>query len=410
MTGSARGTVAVVGGGPAGLMAAEAASAAGAQVTVWDAMPSVGRKLLMAGRGGLNLTHSEPMERFVQRYGEAAAWLEPIIRAFPPAMLRGWCDELGETSFIGTSGRIFPRSFRATPLLRAWLRRLESLGVVLATRHRWLGLGEPGRLLVEGPGEVRQDRPIDAMLLAMGGASWPRLGSDGGWVPVLEARGVEVRRLEPANCGFEIGWSSYFADQFAGTPLKRLGLSFEGQQVMGEGMVTRFGLEGGAVYALAGRLRRALAAAGEARLIVDLRPDLDVPTLAQRLAKRRPKETMTNHLRKAAGVPSVAIGLLREAVGREIPQAPELLARLIKAVPLPVLAARGIDKAISSAGGIAAAELDPHLMLRKLPGVFAAGEMLDWEAPTGGYLLQACFSTAVVAADGIRNWLASRSR
>ena len=404
----ANASVAIVGGGPAGLMAAERLVSAGLAVTVFERMPTMGRKLLMAGRGGLNLTHSEPLERLLQRYGEAVPWLAPAIQAFPPSALRAWCDGLGETSFIGTSGRVFPKSFRAAPLLRAWLRRLGGAGVVMAPRHRWRGLADDGEVLLEGPAGEPIARPADALLLALGGASWPRLGSDGSWVPLLRARGIEVRPLEPANCGFEIGWSRYFAEAFAGTPLKRIGMTFAGERVLGEAMVTATGLEGGAVYALAGHLRRAIATAGEARLTIDLRPDLDQETLTLRLGKRRPRETVTNHLRKAAGLPPAAIGLLREAVGREVPQAPEELARLIKAVPLTVGAARGIDKAISSAGGVAASEIDERFMLKRRSGVFVAGEMLDWEAPTGGYLLQACCATGYAAAEGIISWLGER--
>jgi uncharacterized flavoprotein (TIGR03862 family) len=392
--------IAIVGGGPSGLIAAETLAAAGRAVTVYDRMPSVGRKFLLAGRGGLNLTHSEPPERFLGRYGEAAPQIAAALDAFPPRALTAWAEGLGEPTFVGSSGRVFPRSFKATPLLRAWLRRLDALGVRFALRHRWTGWTNDGALAFVAPDGPVAIRP-DATILALGGASWPRLGADGSWVPILSAEGVAVTPLAPANCGFELGWSELFRERFAGAPLKRLALSFDGETIKGEAVMTRDGLEGQAVYGLASRLRRAIDASARAVLTVDLRPDLAVETLTQTLASGRAGDSLANRLRKAAGLSPVAIGLLREATGNAIPASPTDLAVLIKAVPLTLTAARPLDRAISTAGGIAFSELGPGFALRRLPSIHAVGEMLDWEAPTGGYLLQACFSTGVAAAQAI---------
>jgi uncharacterized flavoprotein (TIGR03862 family) len=388
-------TAAVIGAGPAGLMAAEEMAKAGLSVTVYDRMPSPARKFLMAGRGGLNLTHSEPLDHFLPRYGAAAARLSPIIEAFPPERLRAWSEELGEPTFAGSSGRVFPKSFKASPLLRAWLRRLEAQGVRLKTRCELKGFGAEGAIIVDEHGAHVVER-ADVCVLAMGGASWPRLGSNGGWADMLRAQGVDVHPFKPANCGFDVCWSTHFIERFAGSPLKPLRLSFAGTSVRGEAMVTRHGLEGGGVYALSARLRDAIAAQGAATLHLDLRPDADVDALASRLARARDKQSMSSFLRKSAGLAPVAIALLRE-VSPQLPAEPEALAALIKAVPVQLSAARPIERAISSAGGIALDELDDGLMLKKMPGVFACGEMLDWEAPTGGYLLQASMATGFVA-------------
>jgi uncharacterized flavoprotein (TIGR03862 family) len=388
-------TAAVIGAGPAGLMAAQEMAKAGVCVTVYDRMPSPARKFLMAGRGGLNLTHTEPPYHFLPRYGAAAARLAPIIEAFPPERLRAWSEELGEPTFAGSSGRVFPKSFKASPLLRAWLRRLEGQGVRLKSRCELQGFDGHGAIIVDEHGARIPERP-DVCVLAMGGASWPRLGSNGGWADMLRAQGVDVHPFKPANCGFDVYWSTHFVERFAGSPLKPLRLSFEGESVRGEAMVTRHGLEGGGIYALSARLRDAIEAAGAATLYLDLRPDADVNALAQKLARARDKQSMSSFLRKSAGLAPVAIALLRE-VSPQLPSEPEALAALIKAVPVQLSATRPIERAISSAGGIALDELDDGLMLKKMPGVFACGEMLDWEAPTGGYLLQASMATGFVA-------------
>ncbi|MBL6458525.1 TIGR03862 family flavoprotein [Belnapia sp. T6] len=389
--------VAIIGAGPAGLMVAEVLAAAGAAVTVFDRMPSPGRKLLIAGRGGLNLTHSEPLEAFLDRYGPARVRLEPAIRAFPPAALMEWAEALGQPVFTGSSGRVFPRALKASPLLRAWLARLAGQGVTLRTRHRWLGWDAAGALRFAAPeGEVTFCPA--ATLLALGGASWPRLGSDGAWVGLLPG----VAPLRPANCGFLLPWSDHFRRRFEGQPLKRIALEFGGQRVRGEAVVTASGLEGGAVYALSAPLREAIAAEGTATLRLDLRPDEAAAALAARLDGPRGGQSLANHLRRA-GLAPVAIGLVQEALHAG---ATDPLSRLVKALPLRLTAPAGIERAISSAGGVRWEEVDGRFMLRARPGVFLAGEMLDWEAPTGGYLLQACFSTGAAAARGLLDWLA----
>ncbi len=399
--------VAIIGAGPAGLIAAERLALAGHTVAIYERMASPARKFLLAGRGGLNLTHAEPIEALLDRYGEARPWLEPAIRAFPPQALRDWADGLGAESFIGSSGRIFPKAMKASPLLRAWLTRLDALGVQLHAGRLWTGWDEGGalRFSVRGGGEELV-KPR-ATLLALGGASWPRLGADGSWVALLEQRGIAIAPLRPANAGFTVAWSALMRDKFAGLPLKRIALNFAGQRVPGEAMIDAGGIEGGAVYALSGPLREAIAREGEAILMVDLRPDLKGPDLANRLAKRRPGETLSNHLRKAAGLSPVAAAVLREAAGGPLPAEPEALAPLIKAAPLRLTGMASLARAISSAGGVRAGEIDPDFMLKRQPGIFVAGEMLDWEAPTGGYLLQACFATGVAAAEGIGRRLSS---
>lgn len=397
--------VVIVGGGPAGLMAAEIL-ASHATVTLYEHMPSLGRKFLMAGRGGLNLTHSEPIERLLARYGgEIDERLAKAIETFPPAALRQWCEGLGQETFVGSSGRVFPKALKASPLLRAWLRRLEARGVRFASRRRWLGWDEAGSLLFETPTGAREAVRADAAVLALGGASWPRLGSDGGWVEILKREGVAISPLKPANAGFHAAWSAHFAEKFAGDPLKRIALSFAGHTVRGEALVTTYGLEGGAVYALSSALRNGIEASGEAVVAIDLRPDLDASSLAKRLEKPRGKDSLSSHLRKSVGLGPAAIGLLREGHDSALPAEREKLASAIKSVPVRLTAMRGLDRAISTAGGIPFAEIDARFMLRRKPSTFVCGEMLDWEAPTGGYLLQACFSTAVAAAHGVLYWL-----
>ena len=398
-------TVHVIGAGPAGLMAAERLAGAGLAVVVHEALPSPARKFLMAGRGGLNLTHSEDEAAFLGRYGAAAGTVATWLARFSPTHLIGWAEGLGQATFVGSSGRVFPRAMKASPLLRAWLKRLSDLGVEVRTRSRWIERRDGGWVFQTPEGE-RVERP-DAVVLALGGASWPRLGSDGAWRPRLEAEGVAVEPFRPSNVGFDVAWSEVFADLFAGQPLKPVAMTHGDRTVRGEAMVTRYGLEGGAVYALSAGLREAVARDGTATLIVDLRPDLSIEALAGRLTRPRGKDSATNWLRKVAGLSPVAVGLLREIPG-DLPAGADKLARRIKAVRLTLTGAQGLERAISSAGGVRLDQLDEGLMLRALPGVFAAGEMLDWEAPTGGYLLQASLASGAAAAEGVIGWLKAR--
>ena len=400
--------IAVIGAGPAGLMAAEVLAQGGAQVAVYDAMLSTGRKFLMAGRGGLNLTHSEKLSEFLIRYGKASPQLIAAIEAFPPAALREWSEALGQPTFVGSSGRVFPKAMKASPLLRAWLRRLDAMGVQFALRHRWVGWDDNGHLRFQTPrGPVAVD--ARATVLALGGASWPRLGSDAAWVAILAAKGVAISPLKPANCGFTVAWSDVFRDRFEGQPLKGVALSFGPRIVRGEAVITRTGIEGGAIYALSAELREAVLASGQATLHVALRPDLEMNALTARLSAPRGKQSFSNWLRKSTQLSPVGIGLLQEAAmasGLSLSSlSPARLAALINAVPIHLNGIAPIARAISTAGGIAFAELDADFMLRRLPGVFAAGEMLDWEAPTGGYLLQASFATGAAAGRGVLKWL-----
>jgi uncharacterized flavoprotein (TIGR03862 family) len=396
--------VAIIGGGPAGLFAAEQLAAAGCAVTIYDRMPSVGRKFLMAGRGGLNLTHSERLDGFARRYGEAAAWLAPMLVAFPPAALVAWARGLGQPTFVGSSGRVFPKALKASPLLRAWLARLAAAGVEMRPRHDWLGWTPDGALRFATPAGEATLAP-DATILALGGASWPRLGADGGWTGILAAAGVPISPLRPANMGADVAWSPVMAG-FAGQPLKAVALRVGERSARGEAMVTAYGLEGGALYALSAPLRDAVAADGAATLTIDLRPSTPAADLAARLAQSRggqphAGQSVSNHLRKALAFSPIETNLLREAHGKALPAGPAALAAAIKAAPLRITGIQPLARAISTAGGVALGAVDENLMLRALPNVFVAGEMLDWEAPTGGYLLQACFATGLAAARGV---------
>ena len=387
----------IVGAGPAGLMAAEVLAKVGERVIIFDAAASPARKFLLAGRGGLNLTHSEELDRFMTRYGAVAERLRPAIEAFPPDALRRWSEELGEPTFTGTSGRVFPRSFKSSPLLRAWLRRLASLGVEIRARHRFIGFDETGAFVFEAPeGRVIQQAAV--AVLACGGASWPRLGSDGAWTGALGARGVAVAPLRPANCSFGVAWSARFRERFAGAPLKSIAMRFGEASVRGEAVTTTSGIEGGAVYALSAPLREAIEAHGEALLEIDLKPDMSEEALTMRMQRPRGAQSLATFLRKTAGLSPVAIALLREA-GAPAPDA-AALSDAVKHVNVRLNAVAPIARAISSAGGVKWSELDDDFMLPRLPGIFAAGEMLDWEAPTGGYLLQACFATGAAAGRG----------
>jgi len=401
--------VAVVGGGPAGLMAAEVLSTAGLRVDVFDAMPSVGRKFLLAGRGGLNLTHAEAPERFFSRYGARRDEVQKWLEEFGPQQLRDWALKLGIETFVGSSGRVFPREMKAAPLLRAWLHRLRAAGVVFHARHRWQGWGANGALRFATPGG-ESSVGVDATVLALGGGSWARLGSDGAWVPLLAACGVTVQALRPANCGFDVAWSDHLRQRFAGTPVKAVSASFvapDGSRVTrdGELLITAHGVEGSLIYALSAPLRDCIEATGSATLLLDLAPGREPQRLANDLSQARGRDSLSNHLRRRAGIAGVKSALLHEVAEAADLSTPQRLAALIKALPLRLIAPRPLDEAISSAGGVDFAALDGNLMLRGLPGVFCAGEMLDWEAPTGGYLLTACFASGRAAAQGLLSWL-----
>jgi uncharacterized flavoprotein (TIGR03862 family) len=404
--------IAVIGGGPAGLMVAEAACAAGKEVDVYDAMASVGRKFLLAGKGGLNLTHSESSEKFLSRYGERRTQIAPILASFTPDQLRTWARGLGIQTFVGTSGRIFPTDLKAAPLLRAWLRRLRTAGVRFHVRHRWIGWDVQGALLFTTPGGNRSVQ-ADAVVLALGGGSWPKLGSDASWVPLLAGRGIHIAPLQPANCGFDVGWSEHFRTKFAGHPVKSVAIVMRNESGAeswhpGEFIITETGVEGGVIYTVSAALRDEILAKGSATLRLDLAPDRDVPRLTHDLLRPRGKRTMATHLQRQAHIEGVKAGLLREVVSKEDFADPARLAAAIKSLPLRLVAPRPLAEAISTAGGVAFDELDERLMVCALPGIFCAGEMLDWEAPTGGYLLTACFATGQVAGAGAVAWLNKR--
>jgi uncharacterized flavoprotein (TIGR03862 family) len=395
--------ITIIGAGPSGLMAAEICANAGLNVTVYDRMRAPARKFLMAGRGGLNLTHSEDLECFIKRYGDAAPRLASCIEHFPPTTLRAWCEGLGIETFIGSSGRIFPTTFKASPLLRAWLQRLDKMNVRFALRHDWRGWDDVGALLFNDAEDKKISVTPDATLLALGGASWPRLGADGGWVNFLKEKNISVSPLRPANCGFAVDWTPHFIERFEGHPLKTIALSFANVTVQGEMMITKHGVEGGAIYAHSSALREAIAQDGTANPTLDLRKDISADDLTRRLQAGRGSQSLSTFLKKAAGLSPLAIGLIQEASrAHAMPiETAAQLSHIIKHLPLRLTAPFPIDRAISSAGGIMWDEIDEHYGLKKIPRVFIAGEMLDWEAPTGGYLLQGCFSTAVAAARGV---------
>ena len=395
--------VAIIGGGPAGLMAAEHLSAAGFSVTVYEAMPTFGRKFLLAGKSGLNITHAEDFGRFSGRFSSSSSRMQPALDAFTPSNVRAWAQELGTETFVGTSGRVFPVAMKASPLLRAWLARLGNQGVVLKTRHRWTGFEGGGFRFETVDGDLLI-RP-DAVILALGGASWPRLGSDAAWVPWLKAEGIAISEFQAANCGFDVKWSDVFVERFSGAPLKSVSTRSDAGTYQGEFVISKHGIEGSLVYAHSAVLRELINRDGKAALDVDLVPGRSFERLVRDLSRQDAKASFSNRLRKGAGLDGVKAALLRELIPDVNRMPPEDLARAIKSLPIPLLRPRPIAEAISSAGGIAWDELDSGYMLKRRPGLFAAGEMLDWEAPTGGYLLTACFATGLAAARGVEAYL-----
>ena len=399
--------IAIVGAGPAGLMAAQVLASNGHRVTIYERMPSPARKFLLAGRGGLNLTHTEQHDHFLQRYGGAAEPIQRAIDAFPPEAIIDWAQGLGQETFIGSSGRVFPKSMKASPLLRAWLKRLDGLGVKLKTRHTFVGFAKGG-LKISGPTGGAETYAHDATILALGGASWPRLGSDGSWVAPLSQAGVGITPLTASNAGVIIPWSDHVRLRFAGEPLKRIAVAIDGVTARGEAVITASGLEGGVIYALSRPIRAALGSP-PAVMTIDLRPDMTLPELADRLARGAAKDSLSNHLRKAAGLSPAQAAVFREGTAKPLRE-PQALAHAVKNVALPLSGLHGLERAISTAGGVALAELDENAMLHSLPGIFVAGEMLDWDAPTGGYLLTACLATGFSAASGVARWLAKSPR
>ncbi|MBS3954011.1 MAG: TIGR03862 family flavoprotein [Methylomicrobium sp.] len=405
-------SAAVIGGGPAGLMAAEVLIGAGLTVHVYDAMPSVGRKFLIAGKGGMNITHSEPLPQFLTRYGKRQAALAPCVNQFSPEKLRAWLAELGIQSFTGSSGRVFPEQMKAAPLLRSWLHRLRERGVKFFMRHEWCNWQalDQGYLLEFNTPEGIKTQQTDAVILALGGGSWAKLGSTGAWVSLLQHQGVSVAPLLPSNCGFDVAWSEYFSEHFAGQPVKTVVMSFTDSQgdrhsKRGEFNITSTGVEGSLIYALSSVLRDETRSSGHADLLIDLLPDVPLNRLIERLEQPRGKSSLTNHLRKKAGLTRVKASLLRECLAPGLFDDMAHLAHAIKHMPLRVMAARPLDEAISSAGGVVFEALTDDLMIKAWPGIFCAGEMLDWEAPTGGYLLTACLATGRAAGQGAINWL-----
>ncbi|MGV1895364.1 TIGR03862 family flavoprotein [Agrobacterium vitis] len=396
-------TVAIIGGGPAGLMAADSLSRAGLTVTIYEAMPTLARKFLLAGKSGLNITHSEEYARFSSRFGEAGSHLKAALDDFTPDDVRAWAADLGTETFIGSSGRVFPKAMKASPLLRAWIKALQDRGVMIRTRHRWTGFSENGYRFATPDGDVTV--MADAVVLALGGASWPRLGSDAAWVPWLRDTGVAVTDFKPANCGFDIAWSDVFRERFAGQPIKSVVATSRSGQIQGEFVISRHGIEGSLIYAHAAALRDNLRHHGRAELLLDLAPGKRLEKLAEDLARQPAKASLSTRLRKAASLDGVKAALLREVVPDIATQDATSLAGLIKALPVPLLRPRPLAEAISSAGGVNWSGIDSNYMLVDRPGLFLAGEMLDWEAPTGGYLLTACFATGRAAAVGVIRWL-----
>jgi uncharacterized flavoprotein (TIGR03862 family) len=396
--------VIIVGGGPAGLMSAQIIANAGHQVKIYDAMPNFGRKFLLAGRGGLNLTHSQSFEKFVKNYFEDQDWLEPCIKEFDANDLQKWCHELGQETFVGSSGRVFPKSMKTSPLLRNWLRKLDNLGVKFFPNHQWLGFDNQDLIFKNRENNLIHEKS-DATLLALGGASWPQLGSNGKWVDILSNYDIKIAKLEPANCGFVVNWSDYFKQKFAGTPLKSIAITHNNITHKGEFVVTKNGIEGNAVYALSSYLRETIKEEGKAILYLDLRPEMSLENLEKKLAIQN-KKSFSNYLQKA-GFANYTNSLLRELIGLDkINNAnSHELANYLKNLPITLIATSDINRSISSAGGIKKESFDDNFMLKNLAGVFVVGEMLDWEAPTGGYLLQACFSTAVQASKGVLKFL-----
>ena len=404
--------VAIIGGGPAGLMAAETLCRAGVQVDIYDAMPSLGRKFLRAGIGGLNITHSEPYDAFCARYGDRQSQLQPIIDLLPPSSVRSWANTLGTDTFVGSSGRVFPLEMKAAPLLRAWLHRLRNAGVRLHVRHRWLGWGSDGGLrLTNRDGEI--SITPQATILALGGASWPHLGSDGAWVPWLQSLGVNIAPLQSANCGFEVAWSEHLRNKFAGAPLKSVALTFTDVQGrcerrQGEMIISAYGVEGSLIYSFSRPLRDYLNIHGKATFTLDLAPGYEVERLLAEVSHPRGARSVSSHLKSRLGIAGIKMALLHEVLNKEQVVDAATLAATIKALPITVHATRPIAESISTAGGVCFSSLDENLMLKALPGVFVAGEMMDWEAPTGGYLLTACFATGLSAGKGVLEWLRAK--
>lgn len=403
--------IAIIGAGPAGLMAAETLIAAGHKPVLFDRMPTPARKFLMAGKAGLNITHSEDNKALLARYDDRESMLAPAITAFGPDDIRAWADGLAAETFIGSSGRVFPKAFKASPLLRAWLGRLTEGGAALYTRHKWLGWGKSdtgGDMLIFETPDGTKTIKAKATILALGGASWPRLGTDGTWAPLLADKGITVEAFRPANCGFTTDWSEHFSGRFAGEPVKNVVLSAGDLQAKGDFIINKNGVEGGAVYSLSAQLRDSIELAGTATVMIDLTPDRSTERLTRAFSKDRGKKSFATYIKRAAGLSGVKAGLLRECLPQTVFDKPAHLARAIKSLRLTLNAPRPVAEAISSAGGVSFAAVDAHLMLQALPGTFCAGEMLDWEAPTGGYLLTACLAEGKQAGQGAINWLANQ--